>query len=124
MNPAERRMARLLAVRRVKLQAAGRRLAAATQMVTQLQTTTARIARLRDDLGLPVRMLTGYEAKAVTAARAMLGAANVRQHGRIAEAQRRRGDAAAAVNADHAAADAVERAIERARAAAPSERKP
>ena len=43
MSPAERRLARLLAVRRVRLQAAGRRLAAASAVVTQLQTTTARI---------------------------------------------------------------------------------
>lgn len=113
-------MARLLAVRRVKLQAAGRRLRTATQVVTQLQTTTARIVRLRDDIGLPVRLLTGYEAKAVTAARAMLGAANARQHGRIVEAQKRRRAAAAAVSVDHAATDAVERAIRRARDAAPA----
>ena len=89
MSPAERRLARLLAVRRVRLQAAGRRLAAASAVVTQLQTTTARIERLRDDLGLPVQLLTGYEAKALTAARALLGDANARQRIRTAEALKR-----------------------------------
>ncbi len=124
MSPAERRLARLLAVRRVRLQAAGRRLAAASAVVTQLQTTTARIERLRDDLGLPVQLLTGYEAKALTAARALLGDANARQRIRTAEALKRREGAAAAVNADHAAADAVERAIERARDAQPIRQEP
>ena len=124
MSPAERRLARLLAVRRVRLQAAGRRLAAASAVVTQLQTTTERIERLRDDLGLPVQLLTGYEAKALTAARALLGDANARQRIRTAEALKRRAGAAAAVSADHAAADAVERAIERARDAQPVRRAP
>ena len=119
MTATERRLARLLAVRRVRLQAAARRLATASAMVTQLQTTTARIERLRDDLGLPAQLLTGYEAKALTAARALLGDANVRQRVRIVDAKQRRAGAAAAVSAGHAAADAVERAIERAVAARP-----
>lgn len=119
LSPDERRLARLLAVRLVRLQAAGRRLAAASAVVSHLQTTTARIDRLRNDLGLPVQLLCGYEAKALTAARALLGDANARQRARITEAKRRHASATAAVTADHAAADAVERAIERAVVARP-----
>lgn len=124
MTPAERRLARLLAVRRVRLQAAGRRLKAASAVVTQLQTTTARLERLRDDLGLPVQLLTGYEAKALTMARALLGDANARQRVRIVEAQKRRAGAAAALSHDQAAADAVTRAIERGQRLSPKHREP
>ncbi|MGL4543442.1 MAG: hypothetical protein ACRCUI_13100 [Polymorphobacter sp.] len=114
MTPAARRLARLHAVRRVRLQAASRRLALATHTVLQLQTTTARIERLRDDLGLQAPLLSGYEAKAIDAARALLGAANLRQRQRIEAAEVRRRAAADEVNTDRAAADAVERALERA----------
>jgi hypothetical protein len=107
------RLKRLLAVRRVRLQAAARRLGDAAKTLALLQQTHLRIDRLRDELGQPVQMVAAYGAKATAAAREMLGTANLRQTQRIVSADRVHQTEAATVAADRAASDVVAQAVER-----------
>lgn len=108
------RLKRLLAVRRVRLQAAARRLSDAAKTLSQLQQTHLRIDRLRDELGQPVEIIAAYSAKATAAARDMLDTANLRQVQRILSADRVRQAQAATVHADRAATDVVAQAAARA----------
>lgn len=107
------RLKRLLAVRRVRLQAAARRLGDAAKTLALLQQTHLRIDRLRDELGQPVQMVAAYGAKATAAAREMLGTANLRQTQRIVSADRVHQTEVATVAADRAATDVVAQAVER-----------
>ena len=105
-----KRLARLLAVRQVRLRTAARQLGEAGALLGQLRATRHRLIDLRGDLAAG-DATDGYAAKATAATRAALGDAAGHQTQRVGDAERRHAASSATAQRHRAAADAVERAL-------------
>lgn len=107
------RLARLLAVRTVALHASSRDLGAAIGSTAAIATLARRIGELQVELRPVMAASSGQQLKAAAATRSGLDLAAGRQQLRLDAASEQQAIAASAVHRDRAAADAVERALER-----------
>lgn len=113
MSVRRDRLARLLTVRTVALQAASRELGKAIAATAATTALAHRISELQVELTPAVMQSSGQQLKATAATRNGLQHAAGRQLTRLDAATVHQANAASAVHRDRAATDAVERAIER-----------
>jgi len=108
------RLARLLAIRRIKMTVAARALATATAVAAAAAATATRLGALRAEL--PERQIgaDGYAMKAAEATHAALVAAEIRQSRRVVEAEARRSAIEGDFRRKRAGVDAVTHAVNRA----------
>jgi hypothetical protein len=108
------RLARLLAIRRVRLQVAASALARAATAAAATAATAARLGELRAELRGQCGFAEGYAVKAAAATRAALHAAEITQAIRLVDAEARRAVLHGDFRQRRAGVDAVARAVERA----------
>lgn len=113
MSVRRDRLARLLTVRTVALQAASRELGKAIASTAATTALAHRISELQVELAPAVMLSSGQRLKAAAATRNGLQHAAGRQLARLDAATAYQAKAASAVHRDRAATGAVERAIKR-----------
>ncbi|UAJ09613.1 hypothetical protein [Polymorphobacter megasporae] len=114
MTTRQDRLARLLAIRRVRLRVAASSLARAATAVAATAATATRLGELRAEFRGQYGFAAGYAIKAAAATRAALYAAEVTQAIRLVDAEARRAVLQGDFRHRRAGVDAVARAVERA----------
>lgn len=114
MTTRHDRLARLLAIRRVRLRVVASALARATTAAAATAATAARLGELRAEFRGQYGFAEGYAIKAAAATRAALYAAEITQAVRLVDAEARRAVLQGDFRHRRAGVDAVARAVDRA----------
>ena len=113
MSGARSRLSRLIAVRTVRLRQVAQQLGVAARLAGSLSAVAEQITRLRADTRTPPGANLGYDVSAAATMRAALGAASVRQAGRVVDAEATRAALANDVRQRSLGIDTIVRLIER-----------